>query len=526
MSKQIWLAPILSNSRKRLLERASEVLASGPSEGLLYLAASRSLLELTADRLLDGIRNRGVWGSLPVHLFRGFARYVLATAIDEQTRSPLAPRIAIDQEDLPLKRSLISQTIKRLARETQLRAITPLAQREGCINSVASLLGEIQRAGKTSQEFAAIVEARARDFYEPDKDHTGGTSQDHAADCSVQLEAPRPAAVPRQRDFDRDIALIYSAYASALDANGFTEDDADQLRALQALRGEVDGRSVSLPWLAEVRLLVLDGFFDFTPVQGEMLRLLIPRIPEVIVNLNRDERNAEVFRAFSSTVDQLNAIATFETRVDAEILKVGGALSHLRERLFNPQAAEEPPVSSEPGNDGGEISESAIILMECSDRQTEIRAIAKRIKHLVLVDAYSFSDIALVVRELAAYAETIARVFEEESIPCSLRRRIQLMEVPAARAAVKLFELLIELGREGRGIVTVSALADVLKSGYFRLSEAELDVLRDRFKRECKHLSSVTGYRRGADATNVGYWDVDELENVIAFVGADLRLDQ
>ena len=526
MSKQIWLAPILSNSRERLLERASEVLACGPSEGLLYLAASRPLLELAADRLLDGVRNRGVWGSLPVHLFRGFARYVLATAIDDETRSRLAPRIAIDQEDLPLERSLISQIIKRLAREARLRAITPLVHRDGCINSVASLLGEIQRAGKTSEEFAAIVEARASDFYEPEKEHTGITSQIPAAGSSVLLEAPRPPAGPRQIDFDRDIALIYSAYASALAAYGFTEDNADQLRALQVLRGEVDGRSVSLPWLSEVRLLVLDGFFDFTPVQGEMLRLLIPRIPEVIVNLNRDERNAEVFRAFSSTVDQLNAIATFETSVDAEILEIGGPLSPLRERLFNPQAAEEPPVSSEPGNDIGGISESAIIHLECSDRQTEIRVIAKRIKHLVLVDAYSLSDIALVVRELAAYAETIARVFEEESIPCSLLRRIQLMEVPAARAAVKLFELLIELGREGRGIVRVSALADVLKSGYFRLSEDELDDLRDRFKRECKHLSNVTGYRRGPDATNVGYWDVDEFENVIAFVGADLRLDQ
>ena len=78
MSKQIWLAPILSNNRERLLDRASVVLASGPAEALLYLAASRPLLELAADRLLDGVRNRGVWGSLPVHLFRGFARYILA----------------------------------------------------------------------------------------------------------------------------------------------------------------------------------------------------------------------------------------------------------------------------------------------------------------------------------------------------------------------------------------------------------------------------------------------------------------
>ncbi len=510
MSKQIWLAPILSNNRERLLERAADVLASGPAEGLVYLAASRPLLELAAERLLDGVRNRGVWGSLPVHLFRGFARYILATAIDEETRLPLAPRIAIDQEDLPLKRSLVSQIIKRLARDGKLKAIAALAHREGCINTVASLIGEIQRAGKTPAEFAAIVEARAGDFYGPANDVAEAASQD-------------PPKVPRQVDFDRDIALVYSAYASALGESGFTEDDADQLRALDVLRGEVDGRRVSLPWLAEVRLLVLDGFFDFTPVQGEMLRLLIPRVPEVIVNLNRDERNAEVFRAFSSTIGQLDSIATFDTTADADSQTVRGALSPLRARLFNPLPAEGAPAASEPAE---ENSDSGITVLECGNRQTEIRAIAKRIKRLTLVDGYSLSEIALVVRELAAYAETIARVFEEESIPCSLRRRIQLADVPAARAAVKLFEQLIELSREGNSTLKVSALADVVKSGYFRLSDAELDSLRSRFTREDEHLLSVAGYRRGPEATSVGNWDADELENVIAFVGAELRLDR
>src|SRR3989442_8585639 len=145
VAKQIWLAPILNDNRERLLERASEVLATGPAEGLLYIAASRSLLELAAGRLLDGDRVHGVWGSLPVHLFRGFARFVLATAIEDETGLPLAPRIALDREELPLKRSLISQIIKRLAREGRLKAIAPLPHRDGCINTIATLIGEIQR---------------------------------------------------------------------------------------------------------------------------------------------------------------------------------------------------------------------------------------------------------------------------------------------------------------------------------------------------------------------------------------------
>src|SRR5207253_6372512 len=173
-------------------------------------------------------------------------------------------------------------------------------------------------------------------------------------------------------------------------------------------------------------LLVLDGFFDFTPVQGEMMRCLIPLIPQVIVNLNGDERNEEIFGPFRTTIDQLCSIAPFEVKADAERLPASGALSLLRERLFNSEAssskeaeagplpdckvakesfvnskgAEESVVNSlEKSSTGSEKThQKEITLFECSDRETEVRAIAKEIKRLVLTEGYKLADIGLVVR--------------------------------------------------------------------------------------------------------------------------------
>ena len=71
------------------------------------------------------------------------------------------------------------------------------------------------------------------------------------------------------------------------------------------MRGELDGCEISLPWLEQVELLVLDGFFDFTPVQSEMLRYLIPRIPNVTVNLNGDQRNQSFIRVDTGNMDDL-----------------------------------------------------------------------------------------------------------------------------------------------------------------------------------------------------------------------------
>src|SRR6185295_15587261 len=156
---------------------------------------------------------------------------------------------------------------------------------------------------------------------------------------------------------------------------------------------------------------------------GEILRLLIPQIPEVLVNLNKDDRNPEIFSPFNETISQLCSIADFEIKYSPLSLTTPGALSPLREKLFNPSLANDPPTNelSEAGDADGK---SEIHYFDCTDRETEIRTIAKEIKRLVLLEDYKLSDIALVVRERAAYAETITRVMREESLPCSLDRRI------------------------------------------------------------------------------------------------------
>src|SRR6185503_16233504 len=193
--------------------------------------------------------------------------------------------------------------------------------------------------------------------------------------------------------------------------NHFTEEDADQLRALSVLRGFIDERAVQVQWLSKVQLFIVDGFFDFTPVQGEILRQLIPRFPETIVNLNHDDNNPEIFVPFEETIGQLQSIAKFDTVPVREYTTPNGVLSSLRENLFNPRKSDE--VSDKP-----EFVAKEIRYLECGDRDTEIRTIAREVKRLVLTENYELADIALVVRERATYGPVISRVLLEESIPC------------------------------------------------------------------------------------------------------------
>jgi ATP-dependent helicase/nuclease subunit B len=501
LSKEILLGPLLGNNRSKLVARCAELVSQGESEKFLYLAASHPLLELVTEQILDGSKNTGLWGDLPVYLFRGFVRRILSTAVDEQTGQRLTPRLPIDREELPLKRSLISQILKQLAADGKLTAIKSLAHREGCVNTINTLVGEIQRAGKTPAELSEIVDKRMRDLTPDGPTHTTG--------------------IPVQTDFDRDVALVYSTYAALLQQNNFTEADCDQLRALAVLNREIERRAVRLPWLENVELLVLDGFFDFTPVQGEMLRHLIRRIPKVVVNLNSDVRNPAIFEPFSNTIEQLKSIADFKLLQSTAAAPAAGSLGGLRENLFKPGEAA--------GVEDSSANQQNIRLFTCADRETEVRKIAKEIKRLVIEARYRLADIALVVRERASYADTIVRVMRDEGLPCNLEPRVKVTEIPSVRAARKLFEMLDEIGRGERPEVKVADLADLIKSEYFCLDDLELVELSQAFEERYGGLLDDGEKSNGSGdrfkyLLGVGRWDPDTLENTIAFVGGALSM--
>ena len=496
----------------------------GETDRLLYIAASHPLLDLVTEKLLDGKTAQGVWGEFPIYLFRGFVRRILAeTSTGKPTRTP------IDREELPLRHSLVSQIIKQLSSAGKLTAIRPLAYRDGCVNTVASLIGEIQRAGKSPDEFREAIEAREIEA---------------SATSKVQRPKSNAQSPKSQIDFDRDVALIYSTYAATLDKFNLTDEDADQLRALQVMRGEVaqvvnlrsfdeepeqsqmNNLRYSNPWLNEIDLLVLDGFFDFTPVQGEILKYIIPLVPSVIVNVNHDNRNEEIFRPFQSTIEHLQSITSFEIVSDAEAPRQ----DDLRARLFNADdnVAQVVNLRSEAAKSDPQINNLRYTLFECADRELEIRSIAKEIKQLILTNDYNLSDIALVVRERASYADAIARVFADESIPCNLERRIEAEHVPAIRACDKLFQILKE-PREHLTNPRTSDLGHLIKTGYFQPSPKALEELAKAFDAKYAALVLTTteaesnaGVRQ---KLGIGQWRPDDLENVIAYVGSELRVN-
>ncbi|HSL53967.1 MAG TPA: PD-(D/E)XK nuclease family protein, partial [Pyrinomonadaceae bacterium] len=199
-----------------------------------------------------------------------------------------------------------------------------------------------------------------------------------------------------------------------------------------------------------------------------------------------------------------------------DYVATGGVLAELRENLFNPL------TSSDEVSDDPDALVREIRYLECGDRDTEIRTIAREVKRLVLVENYDLADIALVVRQRATYGPTITRVMLEESLPCNLELRIDAGDVPANRAALKLLSLLEGLSTEESQTTRIAEIADLIKSEYFRLSDAEMRVLSARFDEQ--HLNLLDGNANLKNRYRIGFWDADSLENAFAYVGSELSV--
>jgi len=499
MTREIWFGPVLNGNRDRLIEKCVSRLSSGRADSFLYLAASRPLLDRAVASMLDGVPSAGTWGNLSVYLFRGFVRRILSKAQLVADQRPLAPRIRIDIDEFPIRHTLVSLLLQELADAGQLTSIAPLVRRDGCASTVERLLGEFQRAAISSSEFQDIVNLRAN---EQTLSHDKGVNEN---DSPIQSQV----------DFDRDLAAVYKLYTERLEAFSLTEDDADQLRALEILRGDLSGNEVEVPWLSTVDLLIVDGFYDFTPIQGAILRQIIPRIPNIIVNLNADASNPEIFRPFDETVEMFQAISKFEVLVSPTPALVGNALQCLRTRLFNPDI--EIPIEASTDENNGEPAEpqfaEGVRVLNCSDPTVEIRAIAKEIKRLVVSGDYSLSEIVVVFRQHEEYIDLVTRIFDEEGIPCNLGKSLNASEIAPVRAAMKLFDLFAELVAESADQIRMSSLSSVIKSGYFRFGG-----------KVTKTLDHATESEHETEIKLLHYVEVspDELENAIAFVGQDL----
>lgn len=251
----------------------------------------------------------------------------------------------------------------------------------------------------------------------------------------------RMAATPK----DRDLALIYQAYQERLQTYRLMDKEGQGWLAVDELL--TDARLAG-----DLRLLVVDGFDQFTPVQADLLSLLADRAEDTLITLTRvTGREATVGRRFERALNELQKRFHYPL---VEILELAddGRHDDLRYLMQNIFLRDAPKRASSGG----------IRLIEAPDPAGEVGAVLRQVKRLLL-HGTAPDDIIIALRDWERYRIHFSTFGKKYGLPLALHYGLPLGESPAVIAFMNLLEL-------HRNDFRRRDVLDVLRSPYFSIS--------------------------------------------------------
>lgn len=267
----------------------------------------------------------------------------------------------------------------------------------------------------------------------------------------------------------RDISLIYEAFQEELSDKYITAEE-----TLEALC-QVAGTSAIL----RGSVIALDGFTGFTPIQqklmGELLRLAREVYVTVTIAADEDFQRIrgehELFYLSKKTIRTLAKIAAAQgCEVCPPVVMEWGtlprfagspALAHLERHLF--RGGKNVAYT---GKDASGIS-----LCMAENPAGEARCAAREIRELTK-SGYRYQDIAVIVGDMASYANYIPRVFQEYDIPCFMDSTRNVFSNPLVefiRAALQILQQ----------DFTGTSVFRYLRTGLCGIEEEALDLLEN-----------------------------------------------
>ena len=405
--------------------KTARVLAAFRAE---LIDAARSGLVKTALWLTPGRRSRqevlaGLLGEdLPVCFapqvltFDEFAGRLLRTAA-------VPPRL-ISQT---ARRKLLRDIIDDLERQRRLRYFGPVAATAGFLELCGTLIAELKREEVWPEDYLRIC------------NRVGGEHRTTAR--------------------DRELADIYAAYQARLHAadglievDGSGEPDAGKPDPCEPAAGLFDNEGRF--WAAlqrmrhgccdpcgALRLVVADGFTDFTRTQCEMLATLARWTGRLLVTLpaDADARRLDLFAkptvALGRFQDALNQQCPAECDIATVTLAspaAGTALAQVSAWLFdNPR---EVPLRTDA---------AGLRVLACVREAGEIETVAREVKRL-LVHGTRPDDIVVAFRTLDDVADRVRGTFTAAGLPYVVANGLPI----ARTGAVRLLRGLLDLERD------------------------------------------------------------------------------
>ena len=307
--------------------------------------------------------------------------------------------------------------------------------------------------------------------------------------AGISASSLRDAATALQRGKDgeknlrlikkmQDIALLYEGY-DALLQKSFDDPEEDLPRACRLLELPehrfFDGKRV-----------YLDGFFDLTGQEYELLRKMLSTAECVTVSLDKRQRDRREFLSKVSDFEKIllktarsedpsGSVFFSELSEDPRralpLLKVEKCFQNDGNSDLGETRADDRPAEDCPAEDRPEEKNALVKVLCCRSPYEEAEALAAEILSDVRAGG-RFRDHAVALRATGVYEGIVESVFGRCGIPCFFSVRDRLQNKAAVRAILSALEIL-------RGGFRTEDVIEYIKTGFSGISEEDAFLLEE-----------------------------------------------
>ncbi|KKL91438.1 hypothetical protein LCGC14_1894690, partial [marine sediment metagenome] len=182
---------------------------------------------------------------------------------------------------------------------------------------------------------------------------------------------------------------------------------------------------------SEVELLLIDGFHDYTQLELKFIKELASLIPNVYVTLpyQISDPVPPAFQVSHKTYSRLSELNLRELRLDENRRTTSRMLGHIEANIFS--QPDDSAVKPEPDSTG-----TSLWITAAANMQDEVEQIARMIRKLTYRDGYTFSQIAVIFRNIEKYRDIVEDTFTRFSIPVRIYGRKLLKGNPLIKAII------------------------------------------------------------------------------------------
>ncbi len=218
-----------------------------------------------------------------------------------------------------------------------------------------------------------------------------------------------------------ELVALYERYQHALSRKGLMDKEDFLAQALS----QIDKDTFS-----EVEMLLIDGFHDYTQLELKFIKELTSLIPNVYVTLpyQISDPVPPAFQVSHKTYSRLSELNLRELRLDENKRTSCSILKHIESDIFTQP---EDTALTEPDSSG-----TSLRITAAANMQDEVEQIARMIRKLTYRGGYTFSQIAVIFRNIEKYRDIVEDTFARFSIPVRIYGKKPLKDNPLIKAII------------------------------------------------------------------------------------------